>query len=208
MLNILNLKRKAFLSLYLKNINLIKILFVIFMVGMIYGAMLIGLNRDEAVNQLGSIMQKFINKRIEQSIFITFASSFFSSMILVVILFLVGFFSIGQPIAFFIPMFQGMGIGLSTAYLYSSKGISGIIFCLILIAPTTIISTITLLLGSKESIRFSNKNLRTLFPQKFDQNMQGELNLYLKRFSALTIFQLVSAVVDTMCTFLFARFLG
>lgn len=208
MLNILNLKKKAFFSLYLKNVNLIRILFIILMIGMIYGAMLIGLNRDEAVNQLGSIMQKFINKRIEQSIFITFASSFFSSMILIAILFFIGFFSIGQPIAFFIPMFQGLGIGLSTAYLYSSKGISGIIFCLILIAPTTIISTLTLLLGCKESIRFSNKNLRTLFPQKFDQNMQGELKLYLKRFSALTMFQLISAVIDTICTFLFARFLG
>ena len=105
-------------------------------------------------------------------------------------------------------MFQGMGIGLSTAYLYSSKGINGIIFCLVLIAPTTIISTLTLLLGSKESIRFSNRILKTLFPQKFNQNMQGELKLYLKRFSALTIFQLVSACTDTICTFLFARFLS
>ncbi len=208
MTNMLNLKKKAFFSVYLKNINLIKILFVIFIVGMIYGAMLIGLNRDEAVNQLGSMMQKFIDKRIEQSIFITFASSFFSSMVLIVILFFTGFISIGQPIAFFIPMFQGMGIGLSTAYLYSSKGINGIIFCLVLIAPTTIISTLTLLLGSKESIRFSNKILKTLFPQKFDQNMQGELKLYLKRFSALTIFQLISAFTDTICTFLFARFLS
>lgn len=208
MINMLNLKRKAFFSVYLKNINLIKILFMIFIIGMIYGAMLIGLNRDEAINQLGSMMQKFINKRIEQSIFITFASSFFSSMILIVILFLTGFISIGQPIAFFIPMFQGMGIGLSTAYLYSSKGMSGIIFCLVLIVPATAISTLTLLLGSKESIRFSNKILKTLFPQKFEQNMQGELKLYLKRFSALAIFQLVSACVDTMCTFLFARFLS
>lgn len=207
MVNILNLKRKAFFSVYLKNINLIKVLFMLFIIGMIYGAMLIGLNRDEAVNQLGSMMQKFINKRIEQSIFITFASSFFSSMILVVILFFTGFISIGQPIAFFIPMFQGMGVGLSTAYLYSSKGIGGIIFCLVLIAPTAAISTLTLLLGSKESIRFSNKILKTLFPQKFEQAMQGELKLYLKRFSALTVFQLVSAFTDTMCTFLFARFL-
>ena len=207
MLHASKIKQKAFFSIYLKQINLMKVLFVLFILGMIYGAALIGLNQDEAVGQLGGVMQRFISKRAEQSVFITLVSSFCSSMVLTIVLFFVGFFSIGQPVAFFVPVFQGLGIGLSTAYLYASKGIGGIIFCLLLIAPTAFISTFSLLLGSRESIRFSNKNLKMLFPQKFNQDMQGELGLYLKRFAALAFFQAVSAIVDAVCTFLFARFL-
>ena len=207
MLHAPKMKQKAFFSIYLKQINLMKVLFVLFVLGMIYGAALIGLNQDEALSQLGGVMQRFINKRAEQSIIITLISSFSSSMVLIIVLFLTGFFSIGQPVAFFIPIFQGLGVGLSTAYLYSSKGVGGVLFCLLLIAPSAFISTFALLLGSRESIRFSNKNLKTLFPRKFNQNMQGELQLYLKRFAALTFFQTISAIVDSVCTFLFARFL-
>ena len=207
MLRAPKIRQKAFFSLYLKKINLIKLLFVLFVLGMIYGAALIGLNQDEALAQLGGVMQRFISKRAEQSVIITLISSFSSSMVLITILFLIGFFSIGQPIALLIPVFQGLGVGLSTAYLYSSRGFGGVLFCLLLILPSAFISTFALILGSRESIRFSSKNLKTLFPQKFNQNMKGELGLYLKRFAALTFFQAISAIVDAICTFLFARFL-
>ena len=207
MLHAQKIRQRAFFSIYLRKISLIKVLFVLFVLGMIYGAALIGLNQDEALGQLGGVMQRFISKRAEQSVIVTLISSFSSSMVLIIILFLIGFFSIGQPIAFFVPVFQGLGVGLSTAYLYSSRGVGGVLFCLLLIVPSAFISTFALILGSRESIRFSSKNLKTLFPQKFNQNMKGELGLYLKRFAALTFFQATSAIVDAICTFLFARFL-
>lgn len=206
MLRIVEFKQGTFFSIFLKKIKLTKVLFVLFLVGMVYGAMLVSLNQEEALKQLGSLMQKFIDKRAEQSIVITFFSSFISSMFLIIVLFILGFFSIGQPCSFFIPLFHGLGLGLSSAYLYSCRGIQGIFFCLVLIAPSAIISTFTLLLGAKESIRFSNKNFKTLFPKKYDQDMQGALKIYVTKFLVLSLFQLISAFVDMIFTFLFARF--
>ena len=108
--------------------------------------------------------------------------------------------------ALFLPVFHGLGLGISMAYLYSMQGFQGILFTLILILPSAAISTIALFLGTRESVRFSNSIFRMLFPEKYEVPQQSGLKLYLIRFGVLLLFDVAAAMVDSVCTFLFAGF--
>ncbi len=199
--------KKLFLSFSFKKIDLFKILFFLFTFSFLFGTILICVNHTETLNQLNFLMQKFIKNRTEQSIFITFFSSFFSSAISIIVLFFLGFFPLGQPVGFFIPVFHGLGLGLSTAYLYSFRGLKGVFFSILIIAPSEIIYTLILLLAAKFSIKFSNMNFKNLFPEKFKQKNKETLKLYVKRFTYLLCLELMGALTDCTTTFLFARFL-
>lgn len=199
-------RRPSFNLPGLKKISFLKVLFILFFIGMIYGALLVGLSDSGIQNKLAFLTQEFVNKRTEQSIVFTFFSSFGSSMMLLIILFLLGFWAIGQPAALFVPIFRGLGLGMSMAQMYVAYNFKGVLFCLILILPQVIISTIGLLLGTRESVRFSNVFFRYFLPGKYDPPESGLFKMYLLKFIVLTGFMAASAAVDGICTFLFAGF--
>ncbi len=200
-------KKSLLFSFRLSNMSLFKILLILFLLGMVYGALMVGFGQAQTSDQLSILTDQFINKRAEQSIVFTFFNSFSSSMLLLFAAFLLGFCAVGQPGSFFIPLFRGLGLGLSTAYLYAQRGWQGALFTLILILPTAAISTFALLLASKESIRFSNRMFKMLLPDRFESDIDGDtLRLYLLRFFVLMGLIALSALVDTLCTFLFAGF--
>ena len=184
----------------LKKINLFKALFILFLLGMVYGAMLVGLKQLDAVNKLGLFMFNLNDAALNRSIAMVFMSSINGALIIAAILFVAGFFPIGQVIAFLIPVFCGLGIGFSTAYSCAVKGFLGFLKCLILIAPSATISTVAILLGAKESIKFANKNFKVLFPDNFEQDMHGALKQYVFKFLIVIVFSLIAAVLD--CIFL------
>lgn len=196
----------SFISFHLKKINFIKIIFILFLLGMIYGALLMGLSDEQTLNALSFLTEQFVNKRAEQSIIITFFSSFSSSILLLLALFLVGFCAIGQPFALFIPVFHGLGLGMSMAYMYATQGLQGVLFSILLILPQAAISTFAIILGTRESVRFSNMFFHYFMPDKYESPQTGALKLYLTKFAVLTGFIALSALVDSICTFLFAGF--
>lgn len=199
-------RKKTCFSVRLKRIHFIKVIVVLFLIGMVYGALLVGLGQAQTQEQLSFLTEQFIGKRAEQSIMYTFIGSFNSSAVLLLALFVLGFCAVGQPVALFLPVFHGLGLGISMAYLYSTQGFQGILFTLILILPSAAISTIALFLGTRESVRFSNSIFRMLFPEKYEVPQQSGLKLYLIRFGVLLLFDVAAAMVDSVCTFLFAGF--
>ena len=195
-----------FFLVRLKKIGFIKIIVILFFVGMLYGSLLVGLGQAQTQEHLAFLTEQFLNKRVDQSIIYTFISSFNSSAIMLLCLFLCGFCAVGQPIALFLPIFHGLGIGVSMSYLYYSQGLKGMLFSIALILPSAIPSTISLVLGTRESVRFSNTIFRSLFPEKYETPKNNGVKLYLLRFVTLVIFNIVSAMIDSVCTFLFAGF--
>ena len=209
-LKISNVKRRGFFfSVSFKELNLFKILFNFFTFGFIFGVLLLFLNKQESLNQIGLLMQKFIKSRANQNILTIFFSSFFSFFISVLALFLAGFFPLGQPVGFFMPVFYGLGLGLSTAYLYSCNGLRGFFFSVLIIAPCELLYTFILLLGSKFSIRFSNSKFKRILGKrkKNREEKKADLKTYVLRFLILFLFQILAALIDTLTTFLFVKFL-
>lgn len=202
-----NVRRKGFFfSFSFKELNLFKVLFYFFTFGFIFGAFLLFLNKQESLNQIGFLMQKFIKNRANQNILTIFFSSFFSFAISVLVLFLAGLFPLGQPVGFFMPVFYGLGLGLSTAYLYSCNGFKGFFFSTLIMVPCEILYTFVLLLGSKFSIRFSNAKFKKILGKGKEQKA-GAFKTYVLRFLILFLFQIFAALIDALTTFLFVKFL-
>ncbi len=197
-------KPSVFRPFHLKNISFLKILFVLFLIGMVYGALLVGLCDSSIQDKLSFLTQEFVSKRSEQSIVVTFLSSLGSSSLLLFILCLLGFSAIGQPAALFIPIFRGLGLGMSMAQMYASYSAKGVLFCCILILPQAAVSTVGLILGTRESIRFSNVFFRYFRPEKYSPPESGLLKMYLVKFTVLFGFMICSALIDAIFTFLFA----
>lgn len=188
------------------NINLFKVILIIFLVGMIYGAFLISFSEQGVHEQFQFLTQRFVEKRSAQSVIYTFFGSLGSNLLILSLIFILGFCAIGQPFSLFLTLFQGLGLGASIAHLYSNSGMQGILFALAIIIPQAIITSITLFLACRESVRFSNKLFFQMIPNKFEVSMDGSLRMYIIRFLVLVVFNFVAAIVDTLCTFLFSGF--
>lgn len=199
--------KNIFFSFSFKNINLFKVLFIIFTIGFIIGAILIGFNHEESLKQLEILINRFIKDRTNQTFISIFVSSFIGFSAPILILFIIGFLPIGQPIAFFIPFFHGLGLGLSTSYLYASSGFKGFLFCLFLIAPCEIIYSFILIVSSKFSVQLSNNIFKNiLFINLRFKNKQFFKN-YILKFLYIFILQIFAAFVDGLTTTVFAKFL-
>lgn len=201
-----NIKNISRLSNQIRKITQFKVLLFVFVIGIIYGSLLLVFNKVPNTGQLFTITQQFINKRAEQSIVYTFIGSLNSSLVLILLLFLLGFFALGQPFSIFIPLFHGLGLGLSITYLYQTIGVKGLLYTLILILPAQIICTLALILAARESLRFSNKIFRLLIPSRYDEVITDDLKLYILRFLVIILIIISSSIVDTLCTFFFAKF--
>lgn len=188
-----------------KKNSIIISLFLIFIIGMIYGTIVI--LYDNAISETLSVMVKdFLSQRNNQKVFQTLVSSFFSSFSILALIYLMGFWAISHPFIFFIIFFRGMGIGLILSYLYSTYAMQGVLFSLAIIILPSLMSTISIILASKESIRLSNLFLSRIFPK-----IQGEINkksftMYNIKYVILVSFILFSSIIDCICTLLFSRF--
>lgn len=96
------------------------------------------------------------------------------------------------------------------AQIYLSFSFKGILFCLILIVPHAIISTIAIVLAAKESIRFSNQFFMMLINHSSVETESSHnnfsLKLYITKFIVLIGILLLAALIDSTFTFLFTRF--
>lgn len=178
----------------------------LFFVGMLYGVLVINSYGSSLNDILSSMINTFVDSRLEQSLFSTFITSFNSSLILIVISFLFGFCSISQPLTMLIPVFRGLGLGLCMGYLYSGYGFKGVGFSLILIIPHMFISTLAIIISSKESIKLSNLFLGTFVAKLSNSITFKSVKLYCIKHSILLLFIFISAIIDCLFTFLFARF--
>lgn len=179
-------------------------LFIIFFLGMWYGSVTVAIAPKEIVTKLSQITVGFADKRVEQSVFSTFIHSFGADAFVLIILYLLGFSAIAQPLELFVPAFYGLGVGASMGYIYSAYSFQGIVYCFVMIVPTTVISTFAVVLATREACFMSNLFLGNIIPRfKADISIQT-LKLYSIKYLVLLGFALASAVVDCVFTFLFA----
>lgn len=192
-------------SFHFSRKTFLRLIIVLFFLGLLYGAVLSSASSQDTLDKLSFVTQGFMSKRAEQSLFYTFFNSLASSAILLLLLFVFGFSAIAQPVSLLVPVFRGLGLGVSMGYFYLNDGFKGAAFCLLLIVPQALISTLALVLGTRESIRFSNTFFSILLPKK-EIETDGAFRLYFTKFGVLFCILLIAAVIDCICTFLFAGF--
>lgn len=194
------------LSVIPKGNYLIYGLFLMFIIGMIYGALLSKTQSAEFLESLNLITREYASAHEKQTLLKTLSSSFLSCSIFVVTPYLLGYSAIGQVASFFVPMFKGLGIGLTMGHLYLSYGLKGVSYSALIIVPQTVVGLFAILIGCREAIRLSSMFLGVCSSSKQGKPFSSEtIRLYNIKFSVLLAIALFSAVVDVITVLLFSR---
>lgn len=118
--------------------------------------------------------------------------------------FVLGFCSVGQPVAVALLIYKGMGIGLSAGAMYVASGAQAIIPVIALVVPKALAVTFIAVLSARESMRLSGAQLRFLFRQKIpEEKMSNTLKLYCIKFIVLMLFAVAEAVADSLMNYIF-----
>ncbi len=109
----------------------------------------------EWLEQLLQLLQEYSTIRSSQSLFSTMCNSLFSNLIYLSVAFIAGLCAIGFPFLALAPFLRGLGLGAVFGYLYSTKALAGVGYCMLILLPGAILSTATLLIGCREGITMS-----------------------------------------------------
>lgn len=124
-------------------------------------------------------------------------SSWFLPEVLLLILFLVGLSAWATPITILIPLFYGLGLGMTQAYCITLMD-SGLLVSLLWIWPHSLIEITALLLGCMESLRLSLIIGSQLLPGGTIGSLWRDFQVYLLRFLWCSLIAFVAATVDVL----------
>lgn len=135
-------------------------------------------------------------------------SSFFSTAVLLCAAFLLGMSAFGLPALLCIPIFKGAGIGYSIACLYLQYGLRGVAFSVLCILPGAVLSSIAVIVSSREGIRFSFRIISACSPTRAQVSLWEPLLLCCRKFVACFVFAAAAALVQSLAVMAFSGLLG
>lgn len=132
------------------------IFIIMFFIGMLIGVIMIKQRAGEsAVKNISILLKAFIQIREHQSFLINFSNILSASVIFLIFSALMGYSAIGVPFIMLIPFFKGLLLGLLTAEIYTGSGLQGAAYCMLILYPSNILSTLALMLSCRESCDLS-----------------------------------------------------
>lgn len=188
----------------MKHNKFVTALFVAFLLSMLYGSFLISRIDSQAVELLGFLTKEYVSTRMEQSLLETFLSSAFSSFSYLAVLFLLGFFAIGQPLIFLVPVFRGFGLGITMGYLYSHYGFRATGYCAVLIVPAAFFIALILINAAKDSLKMANLFLLPMVKENHPVSTPEASKIYLLKYCIYGLMMLGACVLDALLNFLFS----
>ncbi len=194
------------LSAGLKSNLMTTVMTALFLIGMLYGSLLICMGEAELLDTLQQMVQGYLAGRTAQSFWRTLLYSLYSVGGYLLVLFLSGFSAVSTPLILVSPLFKGMGLGVSIGYLYTTCGWKGVAFCAALILPAAVFSTFAVIFSAKESFWLSVRFLSGVVP-RISRKISGyAVKRYCVRYLVWSLCALFSVLVDAGTTFLFADF--
>ncbi len=185
--------RRSILRLLYRN-EIFFLLTALFFIGILLGACLIRSNSSNWQIFIRQIVSGFTDARGKQAFAATFFQSLVGSSTFLLAIFLCGFCAVGQPLVCLILLFRGMGYGLTAGGVYQ---ISGMGYVALSLLPNCVLSAIILLWAGQSAFRFS-----TGLYGAMKGSGQMSSRPYCLEFSFLEACLLVSALIDSVCSYL------
>ena len=195
---------KGFLRLWRKNRFLV-LFFCLFFLGLLSGIWVIKSDFSMQADAAGRIMTEFEKAREQKDFVGYFLDSFRSAFMLLVPMFLLGFFALGVPALFTIPFLKGLGVGYLMGYLYLSFSWAGVGYAaLILILPCCFFVPL-LFFGWKEALFSAGALFRFCCGEQQEAvRVVEKRERYCLRFGVLGLLFVVYAAVEGLVNFLFS----
>lgn len=196
--------RKPNFKFDFKKNGLVLFFFCFMLAGIIIGAVCAKNASKDMMDNLDFFFLTNFTLRSQYGAFDVFISSFAAAFVFLLSIFLLGISAWGLPVIPLVPMFRGLGFGLSIGYLYGAYGMSGIWYNLLIILPGAFLNALVLLSASCVAMKHSVRVLSVLVRPHVSEDMHKEFCKYLYKMMWLLIVLAVSCVVDMIFALLFA----
>lgn len=127
----------------------------------------------------------------------TLGEACFSTTVLLGVLYLLGLWACGVPFILLVPLFHGVGLGMTEAHYYT-KGIGGVATVAALVMPVGLLSAAVLAAACAESLRLSSNLSRQLLPGGAEGGLWSGFRLYSLRFLLFLIAAVGVAVIEVL----------
>lgn len=197
-------KKKFNLKGFVSNNKTLVVLMCSLILGIIWGSFLLK-NADASTKSYIDIL--FLNNfkpEIKSTPWMIFVSSISSTFIFIIMVFFMGLSAWGFVLIPFIPVLRGLCIGFCESYLYSSFGMKGLIFHLSVLFPGIILSSLAIILMSKEAMRISYNISSMIFLYDNKNDRKDLFKVYMMRTGCVMIIIVVSSVIDLIFSLLFS----
>ena len=198
----LDQKRKNMLRLILEN-KLVSLLVLFLLVGMTMGSICAKFADNDFIDSLDFLFASNLKTRAEQAMVDTFVASFTSSFVFTAALILMGLSAWGIFLIPFVSFFRGFGLGLIAGFLYSSYGFKGILFHILVLLPGIFVSSIGIIIESRESLNLSAKIISQLSPRGILSGNRQNIRTYFMRSGYVFIILAVASFIDMTFNSLF-----
>lgn len=202
----LNLKYSHNLKALIMNNKSLTVLACILLLGIFLGSLSVGAMKTTVINKIGVLFLDNFKNRSSEPLFFIFISSLSSVFIFVLLAFFMGLSVWGFIMLPFVPLVRGICIGFTQSYLYSQYGLYGIAFQLVVLFPGIFVSSIAILLITKEAMALSHSLSNVFIFNETNYKKRSEFKTYLFRGSCVFALTTLSAIVDTVLNFAFLRF--
>ena len=124
-------------------------------------------------------------------------SSCFSTLLLLAALYLLGLWACGAPFVLLVPVFYGLGLGMTEAYYYA-QGAQGVTTAALQVMPAGLLTAAILAMAGTESLRLSVRLSRQLLPREEDEGLWPMFRLYSLRYLLFVLTALLVSGVDVL----------
>lgn len=105
-----------------------------------------------------------------------------------------GLCAVGNVFLYLIPFVKSLGVGAVCACIYSSYAIKGVLCCVAVIFPASLVQLIAIILSCSES-RLMSREILELLDRKENENVKADTRLYILRYSVIFLFILISGII-------------
>lgn len=176
------------------------LLLMLTLLGIVIGAVMVGFS--DSIKWLNRLI--FTNNFYKNKDGLSVINQFFRSIAPLYAVFLLQFFSgmfaFGQTLAVLTVIYRGAASGISASIIYLILGIKGFFAVLITVLPFALFSAALVILGARESVKFSGQIARYSFLQK-KEDAPPDIRLYSLKFGVLLLFGFLFSAADTLITY-------
>lgn len=190
---------------FVSNNKLLLLLSVFLLIGVFLGAILVRFTDENIMKFINVLFITDFKERLSKTLLSIFIASISSIFIFIIMSFFMGLSIWGFIVAPLVPFIRGVCIGLSEGYLYSTYGLRGICFYSLVFLPGIFISSIAILLMTREAIKLSNDFSSLIFLGNKLTNVRNSIRLYIIRSGCVAIIVIIASVADIVSNVLFSK---
>lgn len=147
--------------------------------------------------------QNLLKTTEEKTIIQIYLNSFMPLAAALIVQYLCGFSALGQPLTIAGIIYRGVSTGISASIFYLMLGIKGFLAILIMLFPFAAVSSMILILGARESIKFSNMFMSYALNKHVEDDRHSGIKLFTVKFIVLIVLSLLAAAADSLITYFF-----